>query len=114
MKEEQKTDDLKKYAEDIATIKSLLLDVEEKPMIETWAFFVWGGLILIGSLLHYFGIYHWGMELKAIGFKIWLPVLLASIFSETIAWITKMKKESLQDFCESYDYPDDYDYYHHC
>jgi hypothetical protein len=53
MKENSNSKSIEKYAKDIETIKSLLMQVEENPMIENWAFFTWGFLVLIGSLIHF-------------------------------------------------------------
>ncbi len=53
MAENQKNQNLEKYLKDIATIKDLLADVEKRPLYEPWIFYVWGGLVAIGTLIHF-------------------------------------------------------------
>jgi hypothetical protein len=86
---------IEKYAKDIETIKSLLMQVEGKPLIENWAFFTWGFLMLIGSLLHYHTVRFMQLSTAEVFLKVWLPIVLIAIFLETIAWIRKMARESI-------------------
>jgi len=95
MDKERNDRDLKKYADDIAVIKSLLLKVDEKPLIEYWAFFTWAGLILTGTLIHYVLRRTMQLDISAIFLKVWLPVFLAGFFFETLAWIRKMNREAV-------------------
>ena len=94
----KKEDNQKKYAEDIATIKSLLLSIDEKPVIENWAFFFYSAFFLIGSILHGIIISTNEVTVLSMLYKVWIPVLLASIFFETVAWVRKMTKEELPVF----------------
>ena len=95
MEENSNSKSIQKYAKDIETIKSLLIQVEGKPMIENWAFFTWGFLMLIGSLTHYYTVRFMQLATAEVFLKVWLPVVLIAIFLETIAWIRKMASESI-------------------
>ena len=95
MKENSNSKNIEKYAKDIETIKSLLMQVEENPMIENWAFFTWGFLVLIGSLIHFYTIRFMQFSTAEVFLKVWFPIVLISILLETIAWIRKMSRESI-------------------
>jgi len=98
MTEEQNNKNLEKYADDIATIKSMLMEAENKSIIEPWAFLTWGVLILTGTLIHFLTFKFSGLTLKEILFEVWLPVFITGGFLETIAWIKRMSRESLPFF----------------
>ena len=87
-----------KYADDITTIKSILMKVEEKPILEYWAFYTWGGFILIGTALHYLFRSYYLIPIEDLLFRLWVPVMLISSLFEIIAWVKKMSKESLPLF----------------
>jgi hypothetical protein len=95
MDENNDSKSIEKYVKDIETIKSLLIQVEGKPMIENWAFFTWGFLMLIGSLMHYYTVRFMQLSTAEVFLKVWLPIVLVAIFLETIAWIRKMARESI-------------------
>jgi hypothetical protein len=95
MEENSNSKNIEKYAKDIETIKSLLMQVEGMPMIENWAFFTWGFLMLIGSLMHYYTVRFMQLSTADVFLKVWLPIVLIAIFLETIAWIRKMASESI-------------------
>ncbi len=44
--------------EDIGTIKSLLMDVDEKAILPYWAYYIWGSLMCAGAVIHYFYTSH--------------------------------------------------------
>ncbi|MBN1797281.1 MAG: hypothetical protein JW822_01800 [Spirochaetales bacterium] len=85
----------KDYIEDLKTIKELLIEVEEKPIIESWGFFTWGLCIVLGSIFHYIMEVHFGFKALDIALKVWLPVFLVGGFFECIAYIKRMTKESI-------------------
>jgi hypothetical protein len=95
MEENNDSKRIEKYVKDIETIKSILMQVEENPMIENWAFFTWGFLILIGSLIHYYTIRFMQFSTAEVFLKVWVPIVLIAILLETIAWIKKMSRESI-------------------
>ena len=94
-----KNEDLiEKYSEDISTIKGLLLQVDETPMVESWAFFIWGVMVLIGTVLHYFAATAWGLTLATIFTEIWLPAMLVAILVESLALLKKLGKRHIPVF----------------
>ncbi len=90
--------DLETYARNLSEIKSLLIDVEERVLVETWAFFTWGGLIYAGTAVHYLLYRYYGMAMAELLLKLWLPMLFLAIFLESIAWFRKMVSDVLPLF----------------
>ncbi len=93
--------DLSKYLKDIETIKDLLFEAEKKPLYEHWAFYAWGGLIILGSLIHFFTERHFNLTVTELFLKVWLPVILVAGFLELISFIRNMSKHSLSLFSRS-------------
>jgi hypothetical protein len=98
MSENHKDQSLEKYLKDIETIKDLLADVDKRPLYESWVFYVWGGLIAIGSLIHFLVEKSYNLPIGEIFLKIWLPVILAMAFFEFLALIRNLTKQSLSIF----------------
>ncbi len=97
-----KNEDLiEKYSEDISTIKGLLLQVDEAPMVESWAFFIWGVMVLVGTVLHYFAATAWKLSLAAIFTEIWLPAMLVAILVESLALLKKLGKRHIPVFART-------------
>jgi hypothetical protein len=91
----------KKYEADILLIKDLLKKVDEVFLVDYWAFYVWGGFLLLASFLHYYlGVYK-GFSLLSLLLQVWLPSILISSFLETVAWITKSEKDSFPVFSKT-------------
>ena len=84
-----------KYLKDIETIKSLLIEADEKPLIEYWAFITWGIFIIIGSIIEFIARKYFNFSIKEIIFEIWVPVIVIAGIFETIAWVRKTAKESI-------------------
>lgn len=95
MSEEKKEQNIDRYARDLATIKSLLMEVEKRPFLEFWAFFTWAGLILTGTLLHYWLRISYKLPEPDIFIYVWLPLCIVASFLETVAWLRRMQKESM-------------------
>lgn len=87
-------DNRKKYLEDIQTIKGILMEVEERSIIEPWAFYVWSVLVLLGTILQIFILKSLNWNASKNFLFIWLPVILISSLSELSSWVIKAKKES--------------------
>ncbi|MBN2510954.1 MAG: hypothetical protein JXB03_11790 [Spirochaetales bacterium] len=79
--------DLDKYLNDISTIKKLMTKYDEQPVVEYWAFFTWGFLIALSSLLHFFVASPPDMPARFHYLYIWIPCLLTGGALETIAWL---------------------------
>ena len=98
MAENQKNQNLEKYLKDIATIKDLLADVEKRPLYEPWIFYVWGGLVAIGTLAHFLVGRQFNLPMGEIFLKIWLPVILAMGFFEFLAFIRNSARHAIPFF----------------
>jgi len=98
MAENQKNQNLEKYLKDIATIKDLLTDVEKRPLYESWVFYVWGGLVAIGSLIHFLVEKRFNLTVGEIFLKVWLPVILAMGFFEFLALVRNLARHSIPFF----------------
>jgi MFS family permease len=96
-----KNENLKKYADDIATIKSILLDVEGRPIIEYWAFLSWGVIFLIGGIINIIAYNYLSIPVETILTKVWPVLLLIAIVLETVAWIKNSAKEKIPLFTKS-------------
>ncbi len=98
MERKQHGENKREYLEDLKTIKDLLIDVEEKPLVESWAFFTWGLCIVLGSVIHYITEVYFAFSAFDLGLKVWLPVVLVGGFFESIAYVKRMTKESIPLF----------------
>lgn len=98
MAENQKDQSMEKYLKDIETIKDLLADVDRRPLYEPWVFYVWGGLIALGSLIHFLIEKRYNLPIGDIFLKVWLPVILAMGFFEFLALIRNLASHSLSIF----------------
>jgi len=98
MSENQKDQSMEKYLKDIETIKDLLADVDKRPLYEPWVFYVWGGLIALGSLIHFLVEKSYNLPIGDIFLKVWLPVILAMGFFEFLAFIRNLASHSLSIF----------------
>ena len=84
--------ELEKYLSDITTIKKLMTKYEEQSIIENWAFFTWGALIIISTFLHFFVASPPGGPVRFHYLYIWLPCLIIGGTFESIAWLRLIKK----------------------
>ncbi len=89
---------LEKFARNLSEMKSLLIDTEERILVETWAFFTWGGLLFAGTAGHFLLYRYYGFTISDLLLKLWLPLLIIAIFLESIAWFRKMINDSLPLF----------------
>jgi len=95
MSDEKRNQNIDKYADDLATIKSLLMDVDKRPFLEYWAFFTWGALILIGTLIHFWLRITMDLPEPKLFLYVWVPVFIIAASLETLAWLKRMTKESM-------------------
>lgn len=98
MKNNISQDEIQKYANDIKTIKDILIKVEEISIIESWVFYLCGIVTLAGTFLHYLLSYHWGFSTSSILLTIWLPLFCIFVIIESVGVIRKLSAESLPLF----------------
>jgi hypothetical protein len=95
MRGSDETNNNEKYARDVQTIKDLLSEIEEKPLVENWAFFVWGALFIAGAVFHYIAVELLGFGVMDLILKVWTPVLIVTCIVEIIAGIRNLLGEGL-------------------
>ncbi len=98
MTENHKNQNLEKYLNDIKTIKDLLAEVDKRPLYEPWVFYAWGGLVAIGSLIHFLVESRFHLPIGEIFLKVWLPIILLAGFFEVFALIKNLARHSLSLF----------------
>ena len=88
------------YIKDIEIIKNILIKQRKTPIIEPWAFFIWSSLVFSASTFHYFLILG-NINIHSLAVRIWLPVSLVGIISETIGWLKSKQKNFVYLFSET-------------
>ncbi len=84
----------KDYEQDLALIRSLLLETAETPILEYWAFYIWGGLTFFATFLSAYLI-SVGWQAVHLFWSVWVPMTIVGSVGETWSWIVKSRKESL-------------------
>jgi hypothetical protein len=97
-RKERTEEDQEKYIRDIATIKDILLKSERKPIYEHWAFYAWGILVILGTLVHFLVQRRFQPTVRQLFLEIWLPVLLIAGFIELVTYIRVMSRQALNLF----------------
>ena len=97
-KNERPGENQDRYMKDIATIKDILMRSEQKPIYEYWAFCVWGALVIVGAVIHFFLQRRLEPTVRQLFLEIWLPVMLIAGFVELITFIRSMSRQSLNLF----------------
>ncbi len=90
-----------KYIEDIRTIKEFLLRTESQPVYENWAFYVWGALVIVPGIIHYYVEKVYNLGVAGLFIKVWFPFILVSGFVETISLVRNLEKNSMTFFSRS-------------
>ncbi len=89
------------YLKDLETIKDVLLRAEDKPLFETWAFYVWGAGFITGTLIQYFlGFEHQltaGQQLV----RIWIPIMLILGLAEVVTLVRSMARQAITVFTKT-------------
>jgi hypothetical protein len=84
--------------EDIGTIKSLLMDVDEKAILPYWAYYIWGSLFCAGAVIHYFSVIKYNVHTLSLLKNLWVPILIIGTVFEIMGFRKKMLEESLPCF----------------
>ncbi len=90
-----------KYLEDIRTIKEFLLKTESQPIYENWAFYVWGVLVIVAGMVHYYVEKRYNLRIGELFLRVWLPFILLSGFAEIISLVRNLEKNSMTIFSRS-------------
>jgi hypothetical protein len=84
-----------KFTQDIKTIKDVLIKTEERSIFETWVFFTYGIILILGAIANYLMLTLLELSVSDVFFRLWLPLLIIMSLLEPIALFRKMVKESL-------------------
>ena len=92
---------LDRYLQDITIIKDTLLESEKRYVWEPWSFCSWGGLIILGAVIHFLVARRAASSGLVLFLEIWLPMLLVSGFIEMITLLRSLHRQSLTIFTRS-------------
>lgn len=84
-----------RYREDLATIRSLVAEHDDQPLLEHWAFVVWGLLIAAGTVLHWAVAPGYTGGSQQLALLIWIPVVAAGALQEILAFIRRLNIEEV-------------------
>jgi hypothetical protein len=101
MSSSKNTNEQNKYTQDLKTIKDVLIRTEEKSIFETWVFFAYGIILILGSITNYLILTFLEVSISEVFFKLWIPLLIIMSLLEPIALIRKMSRESLPVFSKT-------------
>lgn len=86
-------DEWKKRLDDVQELKYLLTKAEERPLLKPWAFWVWGGLIVLGTALNVVvsGQARWTMGQSFV--RLWLPLFVVGAAVESLAFLSQLRQD---------------------
>jgi hypothetical protein len=87
--------ELKRYLDDLSTIKDLMIRSEEQPLVHHWVFAVWGVLVIVGSVLTGRLLQSpvaGGVDPLVI---VWMPLLLVGSIAEAVGAILKSRETGI-------------------
>lgn len=91
-------DDIRRYVEDIETIRRLMTRYEEQAIIKHWAFYLWGLLVAAGSTINYVLFRSIGLGGLDAVLRIWVPVLLIGSLGEILGWLMNAHENGMALF----------------
>ena len=87
--------DLKRYLEDIRTIRETVLRGEDRLHVPAWFFLTMAGLIAAATALHTVAALLWELPLRTSLLAIWLPGFILAGVAEVTAWVQIGREEGL-------------------
>ena len=98
MSVESEKPDIRKYLSDLQTVRDILTQHDERPLLEHWAFYSWGVVVLLGTVAHAL-LVRGGVELPADpALVVWLPAVILGGILESVSWVRQMKHEEVPIF----------------
>lgn len=88
-------EDWKKRLDEIRELKFLLTKAEERPLLEPWAFWAWGGLVWLGTGLNPFLDQLWNWSLQDAFLRLWLPLFVVGGTLESLALFSRIRKDEI-------------------
>lgn len=84
--------------DDLKSIREMLKENQDVPVIHWWAFIFWSVLVAAATIVHYVLATGPGIDTRTALAWIWLPVLIVAALSEGISFATMVSKQSLPLF----------------
>ncbi|MFP4068299.1 MAG: hypothetical protein ACLFS5_12470, partial [Spirochaetaceae bacterium] len=84
-----------RYREDLATIRALVAEHDDQPLLEHWAFIAWGLLIAAGTVFHWLVAPGYSGGGRQLALLIWIPVVTAGAVQEIIAFVRRLNTEEV-------------------
>lgn len=80
-------DDIKRYAEDIKTIRELMTRYDEQQIVKFWVFYLWGFVVIAGAIFNYVLYRTHGVAGVDALLRVWTPVIVIGGLGETLGWV---------------------------
>lgn len=96
--ESDKEREFDKRVEDIHSIRSILAEGRDTPLIYPWAFGVWALLVAAGTGLHLAMVLGPGISRGRALLVIWLPLLVVGALIESLSFVLRARREALPLF----------------
>ena len=90
-----------RYLEDLKVIREVLRENEERPLLEWWAFLLWGALVVAGTLASSVLVGR-GMTPMECFIYLWVPVFIVGSAGEMAALLRKFNREETPLFTRRY------------
>lgn len=84
-----------RYSEDLATIRRLVAEHEEQPLLEHWAFWIWGALITAGTVVHSALAPGFAGSSTRLALLVWVPVVVAGALQELVAFARRLNADEV-------------------
>lgn len=93
--------DKTRYLEDLKVIREVLRENEERPLLEWWAFLLWGVLVVGGTLATPF-LLESGLTVMESFLYLWVPIMILGAAGEFTALLRKFNREETPLFTRRY------------
>lgn len=93
--------DKSRYLEDLKVIREVLSENEERPLLEWWAFLLWGVLV-IGGTLATPSLIEAGLSAMESFLYLWVPIMIVGAAGEFTALLRKFNREETPLFTRRY------------
>jgi len=93
-----KDEELAKRVDDIRSVRAILAEGRDTPLIYPWAFAIWAILVALATTIHLFFVLHEGIAVKTALLAIWLPALAVGAAAESISFVVRAKRDTIPLF----------------
>ena len=93
-----KEEEFEKRVDDIRSIRAILAEGQDTPLIYPWAFIAWALLVAAGTLLHLLLALHSGLSRGAALLWIWLPLFVIGAGIESVSFVIRARRDAIPLF----------------